>query len=116
MVASQIWPLLDAGADQLVLGCTHFPFLLPWIDQAIALWRANTGIVRAIGVIDPAPAVARQAVRVERAGIARLDSDVFWTTGDPLAFCRGARDTLGLEWKGAAARKAHPDDRGHDPI
>jgi glutamate racemase len=48
-------PLLDAGVDSLVLGCTHYPFLRPAIERV-----AGPGVE----VIDPAPAVARQAARV----------------------------------------------------
>jgi glutamate racemase len=32
-VAAHVEPLLSAGADVLVLGCTHFPFLLPLIRR-----------------------------------------------------------------------------------
>lgn len=48
-------PLLGAGADTIVLGCTHYPFLLPQI-------RAIVG--PDVALLDPAPAVARQAARV----------------------------------------------------
>ncbi|MDR2584671.1 MAG: glutamate racemase [Prevotellaceae bacterium] len=44
-------PMIDAGADHLVLGCTHYPFLIPAI-QKIAQGR--------IVIDDPAPAVALQ--------------------------------------------------------
>ena len=54
-VEKSLRPLLDAGADRIVLGCTHYPFLKPVI-QAIAGPEVQ--------VIDPAPAVARQAVRM----------------------------------------------------
>ena len=54
-VERSLRPLLDAGADRIVLGCTHYPFLKPVI-QAIA----GPGVQ----VIDPAPAVARQTVRM----------------------------------------------------
>ena len=50
-------PLLDAGADTIVLGCTHYPFLLPVIQRI-----AGPGV----RVIDPAPAVAQQVLRVLR--------------------------------------------------
>ena len=50
-------PLLDAGADTIVLGCTHYPFLLEILRNI-----AGPGI----RFIDPAPAVARQLVRVMR--------------------------------------------------
>ena len=61
VVHASLQPLLDAGADTIVLGCTHYPFLQPLIQRL-----AGPGIQ----VIDPAPAVARQTVRVlERRGI-----------------------------------------------
>lgn len=47
-------PLLERGADTLVLGCTHYPFLLPLIE----------GIAGPdVTVIDTGPAVARQVQR-----------------------------------------------------
>ena len=54
-VRKSLQPLLDAGADRIVLGCTHYPFLRPVIEAI-----AGPGVQ----VIDPAPAVARQTVRV----------------------------------------------------
>ena len=53
-VRKRIAPLLAAGADKIVLGCTHFPHLRPVIEK-LAAGRAE--------VIDPAAAVARQARR-----------------------------------------------------
>ena len=55
VVRASLQPLLDAGADTIVLGCTHYPFLRPVIEKL-----AGEGVK----VIDPAPAVARQTVRV----------------------------------------------------
>lgn len=43
-------PMLDAGVDTLVLGCTHYPFIRPLLERIIG---------EDIAVIDPAPAVAR---------------------------------------------------------
>ena len=57
VVRQRVEPLLDAGADYLVLGCTHFPFLAPLIRK-VAAGRAE--------VLDPAPAVARQVERLLR--------------------------------------------------
>jgi glutamate racemase len=48
-------PMLAAGIDTIVLGCTHYPFVIPLI-QSIAGPQVR--------VIDPAPAVARQAGRL----------------------------------------------------
>ncbi len=55
IVRAKIEPLLAAGCDRLVLGCTHFPHLRGLIEK-IAGGRAE--------VIDPSGAVARQARRV----------------------------------------------------
>lgn len=48
-------PMLAAGADTVVMGCTHYPFVIPLIEEI------GGGQLR---VIDPAPAVARQAKRM----------------------------------------------------
>jgi glutamate racemase len=48
-------PMLEQGIDTVVLGCTHYPFVIPLIQQI-------TG--PAVRVIDPAPAVARQVQRL----------------------------------------------------
>ena len=57
IVAESVRPLLDAGADTIVLGCTHYPFLSDLIRKAAAS-------VGEVALIDPAPAVARQLVKV----------------------------------------------------
>ena len=54
-VSRSLRPLLEEGADIIVLGCTHYPFLQPVIERL-----AGPGV----RVIDPAPAVARQTLRV----------------------------------------------------
>ena len=54
-VRASLQPLLDAGADTIVLGCTHYPFLQPLIQRLAG---------PEVQVIDPAPAVARQTLRV----------------------------------------------------
>lgn len=54
-VRAKVAPLLDAGADRLVLGCTHYSFLAPLLGP-LAAGRAE--------LVDVADAVARQVVRV----------------------------------------------------
>ena len=62
-----IHPLLDAGADVLVLGCTHYPLVRAAIEQVIA---AHT--TRAVTLIDTGDAVARHLARLlDAGGIAR---------------------------------------------
>lgn len=61
VVKASLGPLLSAGADIIVLGCTHYPFLLPVLQKVAG---------SDIRFIDPAPAVARQLVHVlERDGM-----------------------------------------------
>ncbi|MBO6168464.1 MAG: glutamate racemase [Bacteroidales bacterium] len=59
VVRASLEPLLDAGADTIVLGCTHYPFLLPLMQRI-----APSGV----SFIDPAPAVARRLRDVLTAG------------------------------------------------
>lgn len=101
MVEQQVRPVLAAGADVLVLGCTHFPFLTPWIEGAIERFvaaRSATPLAsRPVTIIDPAPAVAQQVVRVwaqlapqpslpAAAQGAALPHYEFWTTGSAARF------------------------------
>ena len=48
-------PMLAAKIDTVVLGCTHYPFVIPQIKQIVGA---------GVRVIDPAPAVARQVGRL----------------------------------------------------
>jgi glutamate racemase len=77
-------PMLKAGIDTIVLGCTHYPFVAPLIQEIAG---------PEVRVIDPAPAVARQAARLlEAQGLnndippdrtsGRPPSVTFFTTGD----------------------------------
>lgn len=76
VVARSVEPLLQQGADALVLGCTHFPFLRPVIADV-----AGPGVT----IVDTGPAVARQVVRVaERQGVLGGGGRItYLTTGDP---------------------------------
>ena len=44
-------PMLARGADQIVLGCTHYPFLTPVMERIVDGRAA---------IVDPSPAVARR--------------------------------------------------------
>ncbi len=70
-------PIRAAHADTIVLGCTHYPFVIDAIRQ----------LAPGVNVIDPAPAVARQVDRVlhERGWLCaegRAGQHHFITTGD----------------------------------
>ena len=60
VVTESLEPLLDAGADTIVLGCTHYPFL----SETIAKVASDLTPSRQISIIDPAPAVARHILDV----------------------------------------------------
>ena len=53
-------PLVEAGADVIVLGCTHYPFLKDAIEKTARRMAPD----REITVIDPAPAIARRLLAV----------------------------------------------------
>ncbi len=53
LIRRAVEPMLLAGADKIVLGCTHYPFLAKQIDKVIG--------PRDVELINPAPAVARRA-------------------------------------------------------
>ena len=55
-VRTSLMPLLEAGADTIVLGCTHYPFL----SETISKVAGESFPERSIEIIDPAPAVARR--------------------------------------------------------
>ena len=59
-VKTSLTPLLEAGADMIVLGCTHYPFLMDTIYKVAGELVPD----RKVTVIDPAPAVARHLLDV----------------------------------------------------
>lgn len=70
-------PLIARGADTLVLGCTHYPFLKPLIADVVGA---------DVTLIDTGAAVARQLVR-RLVGPAQwpaegTPAERFWSTGD----------------------------------
>lgn len=86
-------PMLEKGVDKVVMGCTHYPFVIPLIKEIVG---------SEIEVIDPAPAVARQVGRLLdrhdlRAKTGGRGQIQFMTTGDPAEFSRRLIQLLGLE-------------------
>jgi glutamate racemase len=83
LVARYTTPLLARGADTLILGCTHYPFLIPQI-------RELTG--EHIALIDTGAAVARQLQRrlsAERPGrVPGGASAQFYTSGNEIEAAR----------------------------
>ncbi len=103
-------PMLEAGIDTVVMGCTHYPFVIPLIQEI-----AGPGV----RVIDPAPAVARQIGRLLQAHnwLAAADDPPaaprFITSGDPQALAGLLPTLLGESgsvqaavWRGGAVELA----------
>jgi glutamate racemase len=85
-------PMLDAGADAIVLGSTHYVFLKPALAQIAGPH---------VALIETGAAVARQLGRVldERGLRASGGSgqEHFWTSGDPGASARAISTLLGRD-------------------
>lgn len=80
ILENALYPMLEKNIDTVVLGCTHYPFVIPLIQQIVG---------DNVRVIDPAPSVAKQVRRVLEAKGLKKESaskgDVkFYTSGDPV--------------------------------
>lgn len=72
-------PMLEKNIDTVVLGCTHYPFVIPLIQRIVG---------ENVRVIDPAPSVAKQVKRLLEAGEMLNQSSEnsrirFFTSADP---------------------------------
>lgn len=84
-------PMLSRWIDTVVLGCTHYPFVIPLIESIVG---------PGVRVIDPAPAVARRARHLlEETGWPAANAGSrtlrFYTSGDPEAFTQILPKLLG---------------------
>ncbi len=96
-------PMLQQDIDTIVLGCTHYPFVIPLLQRIAG---------PQVRVIDPAPAVARQVGRLLQAAGRAAPQDpaaplLFYTTGPVEPFQRQLPILLGspgpvygLTWTG----------------
>lgn len=55
ILRKELAPMLARGIDRVVLGCTHYPFVIPIIKEIVG---------EGVKVIDPAPAIGRQVGRL----------------------------------------------------
>ena len=89
VIQGYIEPLVEQGADQIVLACTHFPLLTDAI-QAIA--------GSAVTLVDPSPAIARQVARVWPEHLTPQPApNQYFTSGDPVTFQRMLKQLIGVE-------------------
>ena len=104
-------PLLQEGIDTLVLGCTHYPFLLAPMARVVG---------PKVAIIDPAPAVACQTARVlsqarPDAPRDRSGKRVLYTSGNIAPFRRAVARLLGdvgtvraVRWAGEGLEMTGP--------
>lgn len=86
MVKGFVAPLLQQGADTLVLGCTHYPFVQPLIEEIV---KGETS--KPITIVDTGDAVARQLARLlVQHGQNRIANG----NGSLRAFTTGSQTTL----------------------
>lgn len=100
MLRGFLQPMLDAGADTIVLACTHYPFLLEAIRRIVG---------HDVTVIDPAPAVARHLGNVLAdhgltAETGTPGAHLFYTTGDAAAFAEATETLVGVRGTVCSAR------------
>jgi len=96
-------PMLENNVDEIVMGCTHYPFVIPLIRELVGDQAQ---------VIDPAPAVARQAGRLltewDLQASGKGEGELqFFTTGNPVGLSSMLASlidldsqTKGLKWIG----------------
>jgi len=86
-------PMIEKGADTIVLGCTHFPFVVPMIKNIVG---------PEVAVIDPSPAIAKRVSFLlnELNLIKRYSSIteiIFSTTGKPESFKQIIHSLIGID-------------------
>lgn len=78
LLHSYLDPMIEANIDYLVLGCSHYPYLIPQIKEILP---------EHIHIIDSGEAVARQTLNVlkEKAGLSSLEKNepIFYTNSNP---------------------------------
>jgi glutamate racemase len=92
MVEGYVRPMLDAGADAIVLGSTHYVFLKPLLSEIAGPH---------VTLVETGAAVARQLARVlDERGLSAQGangSEKFWTSGDPVSSQRVISALLGRD-------------------
>ena len=102
---TQLRPLLEAGVDTLVLACTHYPLIIPALNDIVG---------PDVNVIDPSPAIARQAKRLLdqhdlNSSSGRAGRVTYYSSGDPQALAEMAMWLI--EEPGEALQAVWKDDR-----
>jgi glutamate racemase len=89
VIRGYIEPLIEQGADQIVLACTHFPLLTDAIQDI-----AGSHVT----LVDPSPAIARQVARVWPENITPSPApNQYFTSADPSHFQVMLHQLIGIK-------------------
>jgi len=92
MLEGYVRPMLDAGADTIVLGSTHYVFLKPVLQELfgpdVALIETGAAVARRLGTV-----LEERGLRAEGGD----GAERFWTSGDPLISTRVVSSLLGRD-------------------
>lgn len=89
LISKYVTPMVQRGADHIVLGCTHYPFLKDEISRI-----AGEGVT----IVDPAPAVAKHTLELleemgfETGASEESEQTMFYSTGS-------AQNLIRVAWK-----------------
>ncbi len=93
LLKKYLTPMVNAGVDQIVLGCTHYPFFIPLIKKLIP---------KSIQIINPAPAIAKRAKAVlSEMKIENAENNAeysFYNSGNTNAMKQLIKDITGVEY------------------
>ncbi len=102
LIEQYVLPLLAQKADTIVLGCTHYPFLAPLIQEIAG---------PTVAIIDPAAAIARELRRrLASANLLSIENragtERFWTSAAP----DKTRQVISQLWQMDVEVRSLPDD------
>ena len=94
LLTEYLTPMIEANIDYLVLGCSHYPYLIPQIKKILPPH---------IQIIDSGQAVAKQTQRIlrEKVGFSSLENGqpIFYTNTNPEVLKKVLNDKYTVEQK-----------------
>lgn len=108
LVRKYVEPMVSAGADHIVLGCTHYPFLSGLIEKIAG---------DSVKILNPAPAVAAHAIKVLQDKRAKTEksnrnvtisdsADIIATTGTNIGVLESIAESVTAGLRGSGLLKS----------
>lgn len=108
LVRKYVEPMVSAGADHIVLGCTHYPFLSGLIEKIAG---------ESVKILNPAPAVAAHAIKVLQDKRAKTEksnrnvtisdsADIIATTGTNIGVLESIAESVTAGLRGSGLLKS----------